>query len=438
MRKTVVLGVVLFLIQVSLIALVLVQQITWGGLDREHAFDVAAGPGGSVYVTGVTRSFGAGGEDAFLLKFAANGSLEWQRTYGTAPDDLNSGSELGRGVAVAADGAVYVTGNYRDGNLFLAKFSAAGSLQWQQTWGDAENVYSPSGVQIGAGGVYVAGFTGSGQGDAFLVKFDPASGAAVWQRTWGGDLFDGASDLAIGADGGIYIAGSTQLTANDAFLVKFTSNGDLAWQREWGIFDLEGEMLEGLTDAFGVGTAADGSVYITGSTSSTGHLRNIILVKFDANGSVVWERVGGPGSGAGTDVAVSANGNVHVTGNVLPEDPNANSGSAFVATFLSNGKGRDAAIWGGDPTDFESESGQRIAVATDGALVVAGAAGAPPYTFTKGNKNIKAPDAFLLIPAGTVATPAAVVGAANGIVGVPNGSLTYAGATDAALLRIQP
>jgi hypothetical protein len=51
---------------------------------------------------------------------------------------------------------------------------------------------------------------------------------------------------------------------------------------------------------------------------------------------------------------------------------------------------------------------------------------------------VKTPDAFLVIPAGTVATPAAVVGAANGIVGVPNGSLTYAGEDDAALLRIQP
>jgi Domain of unknown function (DUF5122) beta-propeller len=437
MRKTIVLGVLLSLIQIPLIALVLVQEITWGGIDRERASGVAAGPGGSVYVTGVTRSFGAGGEDAFLLKFAANGSLEWQRTYGTAPDDLNSGSELGRGVAVAADGAVYVTGNYRDGNLFLAKFLADGSLEWQQTWGDAENVYSPSNVEIGAGGVYVAGFTGSGGGDAFLVKFDPASGAAVWQRTWGGDLFDVADDLAIGADGGIYIAGSTQITANDAFLVKFTSDGDLAWQREWGIFDQAGEM-QGLTAAFGVGTAPDGSVYITGNTFSTGNLRNIILVKFDADGAVLWEKVGGPGSGAGTDVAVSPDGNVHVTGNVLAEDPNANSGSAFVATFLSNGKGRDAAIWGGDPTDFESESGVRIDVASDGALVVAGAAGAPPYTFIKGSKSVKTPAAFLVTPAGTVATPAAVVGTANGIVGVPNGSLTYAGESDAALLRIQP
>ena len=152
----------------------------------------------------------------------------------------------------------------------------------------------------------------------------------------------------------------------------------------------------------------------------------------------MWEKVGGPGFGAGLDVAVSTNGDVHVAGNVLAEYPNANSGPAFVATFLSNGKGRDAAIWGGDPTDFSSESGQRIDVAPDGSLVVAGAAGAPPYTFDKASKNVKAPDAFLIETTGVVGTPAAVVGVANGVVGMPNGSLTFAGETDAALIRVQP
>jgi hypothetical protein len=87
MRKAVALGAALTLLPVTLLAYVLQQERTWGGPDRDGAQGVAAAVDGSVYVTGATRSFGTGDEDAFLLKYAANGALSWQRTYGTAPDE---------------------------------------------------------------------------------------------------------------------------------------------------------------------------------------------------------------------------------------------------------------------------------------------------------------------------------------------------------------
>jgi uncharacterized delta-60 repeat protein len=438
MRKTIVLGVVLLLIQIPLIALVLVQEITWGGPDADLASDVAVASDGSVYLTGVTRSFGRGDEDAFLLKFAPNGSLVWQRTYGTAADLTSSGSESGQGVAVAADGSVYVTGNYRDGNVFLVKFNASGVLQWQRTWGDNGN--GAGGVAVGAdGSVYVAGvtftFDPGGQGDVFLLKFS-ADGRLQWQRTWGGTGFDVGHDVAIGSDGGIYVAGDTNsFFANDAFLVKFSPEGAVLWERDWAIFAQDG-VTAGLTDVFGVGTAADGSVYVTGNSTAAGFLENIVLVKFDATGAVVWERVGGPGFGTGIDVAVGSDGNVHVTGNLLLESAGCCGSAAFVWTFLSDGKTAGAAIWKG--SDLERASGQSIAVAPGGTLVVAGSAEAPPYTFDRAGKNAKAPNALLVTPVGTVTTPPGRVTRASGVVNTPAGSLVFAGATDAALLRMQP
>jgi hypothetical protein len=136
MRKPIALGAALTLLQLTLLAYVLQQERTWGGADRDGAQGVAAAADGSAYVTGGTRSFGAGDEDAFLLKYAANGALLWQRTYGTAADELNSGSESGIDVAVAPDNSgVVVLGNYRDGNIFLAKFSTDGAVIWDLTWG---------------------------------------------------------------------------------------------------------------------------------------------------------------------------------------------------------------------------------------------------------------------------------------------------------------
>ena len=57
MRKTMVLGAMLFLLYIPLHAYALVQERTWGGADRDGARGVATAADGSVYVTGGTRSF---------------------------------------------------------------------------------------------------------------------------------------------------------------------------------------------------------------------------------------------------------------------------------------------------------------------------------------------------------------------------------------------
>ena len=434
MRKTIVLGIALIVLQIPLLAYVLLQERNWGGPDRDAAHGVAVAGDGSVYVTGSTRSFGAGDDDAFLLKYGANGTLLWQRTYGTTPDNLNSGEESGIGVAVAPDNSgVLVVGNYRDGNIFLAKFSPAGALMWDLTWGG--NQEGASAIAVAPNGtIYVTGATfgfGVGQGDAFLLSFT-STGSLNWQRTWGGASFDVAHDIAVATDGSIFISGDTQFSANSAFLVKFAADGSVIWQREWGVVAKNG--VPGETTGHGVAAAPDGGAYVAGASTGAGADPNLVVVRFDSAGNFVWQRIGGPGFGSAEDVAVGPDGNVHVTGSVLPAD--ASGGNAFVWSLLANGRGTDAAVWGGaDP--FEGESGASIAIAPGGAILVAGSAGASPYSLTRGSKNAKAASTFLNTIVGTVTQPAGVVGNPAAVVNVPNGSQTFAGVSDAFLLRVQ-
>ena len=58
---------------------------------------------GNAYVAGNTQSFGAGGTDACLVKFNDTG-VEWNYTWG------GSGDEYGYGVALDSSGNAYVTG----------------------------------------------------------------------------------------------------------------------------------------------------------------------------------------------------------------------------------------------------------------------------------------------------------------------------------------
>jgi hypothetical protein len=437
MRKTIVLGTTLILSQIPLQAHVLLQQRTWGGPERDGAQGVAVAIDGSVYVTGSTRSFGAGGDDAMLLKYGADGMLQWQRTYGTAPDAFNSGEESGIDVAVAPDNSgVVVLGNYRDGNIFLAKFNPTGFLMWDLTWGAAGQAQESAGAIAVAtdGTIYVTGFTssfGAGQGDAFLLSF-ASSGAFIWQKTWGGGGFDVPHGVAVATDGNIYIAGDTQFNANSAFLVKFATDGSVVWQREWGLVAKNG--VPGETQGTGVAAAPAGGAYVSGSSTGAGADPNLLVARFDAAGNFVWQRVGGPGFGNTQDITVGPEGNVHLTGNILVQ---GSGGNAFVWTLLANGRANDASVWGGsDP--FESETGESIATAPDGTILVAGSAGASPYTFSRGSKNAKAASTFLATIAGTITTPAGVVGNSAAVVQTPAGSEAFAGVTDAFLLRVQP
>jgi hypothetical protein len=171
MRKTIVMGTILVLVQVPLLAYVLLQERTWGGTDRDGARGVAVRAlDGSVYVTGSTRSFDPGGEDAFLLKYDAGGSLIWQRTYGEATDATAVRAESGVGVVVAPDDSgVLVAGNYNGGRIFVVKFDHDGGLMWDLTWGGDQE--SAAGISLASDGtIYVTGVTRSfdvGQGDAF-------------------------------------------------------------------------------------------------------------------------------------------------------------------------------------------------------------------------------------------------------------------------------
>jgi len=439
MRKTIVLGTILVLVQIPLLAYVLLQERTWGGPDRDGARGVAVRAlDGSVYVTGATRSFDPAGEDAFLLKYDAGGNLLWQRTYGEATDATTVRAESGVGVVVAPDDSgVLVAGNYNGGRIFLAKFAHDdGALIWARTWGGDQE--TAGGIALASDGtIYVTGITnsfGAGQSDAFLLSFTP-DGTLNWQRTWGGGGFDPARDIAVATDGGIYISGETNsFGARAAFLVKFADTGAVISEVQWGLLANDG-VTTGDTLGNGVAAAPGGGAYVAGRTFEAGFNPNLVVVHIDGISNVVWARVGGPGFGAAQDVAVGPEGNVHVTGSILSEDE-LTGGNAFVWTLLGNGKPDSAAIWGGNE-EFEGEAGEGIAVTPTGDIVVVGSAGAPPYVFDRGSKNAKRANTFLAAVAGVVTTPALALVDPGIMPGTPEGSETFAGVSDAFLIRVQ-
>src|SRR5688572_32941003 len=89
------------------------------------------------------------------------------------------GSDSGEGVAVSADGSIYVAGNTPgpsfEPNIFLAKFTNTGALIWQRTWDGPQQFFGDNATDVAVApdqSVYASGSTLGTGGDALLLKFD--------------------------------------------------------------------------------------------------------------------------------------------------------------------------------------------------------------------------------------------------------------------------
>jgi uncharacterized delta-60 repeat protein len=407
----------------------LLSETTWGGANSDLGETVAVATDGSVYVAGRTSSFTTdSGLEIFVLKFAADGSLAWQRTW-----DIRGtfGDQESRDLAVAPDGSVYVAGLGGGGDAVLLKFDPDGNLLWQRTWGGT-GFESAEGVAVGAdGSVYLAGSTERTfreDSDAFVVKLSP-DGTIVWQKTYGTAAGDGGSDIVVGLDGNLFLTGVTSVADTFGFyLAKLDPlAGAVVWQRSY----LAGT---GIDPRAGLAVGPDGSVVVASALFEADFDLNSAVVKFDADGNLVWQRSwGGRDGDEPESVAVAADGTVFLAGStasfgVAPDD-------AFLVKMLpANGRGKEAVTWGGAGLD----KGHDLAIAPDGTIVLSGTAEAPPYEFLRASSRTSRLKGTLGTPTGVTTDVLGTFVDPAGVVGTPNGSLTYAGGFDAALLRILP
>lgn len=170
----------------------LLWQRSWGGSNPDQGSSLALDSAGNVYVAGSTNSFGAGGADAFLLKFTSAGSLLNQVTWGGSSDDKATG------VALDASGNAYVTGSTLSAGLtsdaFLLKFNSAGSLVMKRLYALTGATYGNGiAVNSSASQVWIAGSTIIGNNITGLILRLTTSGSIISQTTWGGN---GGSDAA--------------------------------------------------------------------------------------------------------------------------------------------------------------------------------------------------------------------------------------------------
>lgn len=153
--------------------------------------------GGSTSATLPGPNVSSGGQDAFVLRYDANGNVLWTRQFGTAANDTLYG------VSASGDGAAFAV-TQTDGTSYIHRYNASGVNDPPIPIASATAVAADE----SGGGATVARFRNSSTTDLGATRV--AGGSVVWE--FAQDLLDGedlAWAIAAGAGGTVYLAGST-------------------------------------------------------------------------------------------------------------------------------------------------------------------------------------------------------------------------------------
>lgn len=216
----------------------------FGGAYQDTISHIAVDGQGNIYIQGLFKDLsdwggkdklkaGGGSDlDVVLAKYDLNGDHIWSQRFGNAFNDVAGGVTVDPSGHVTMVGSFDKSASFGEGDdhtslgesdIFVARFTPAGKLEWARTLG-AEREDIAFGVAADAAGntVTTGWFQGSvdfgkgalvskGNKDVFALKLD-AKGATIWAETFGDKDHDQGRAVAIDDKGAAYLAGIFRFT----------------------------------------------------------------------------------------------------------------------------------------------------------------------------------------------------------------------------------
>lgn len=186
--------------------------------------------------------------------------------------------------------------------------------------------------------------------------------------TWGGTSIEWGSGLGL-TNEGIYVVGTTSSFGagrEDLVLVKWDTEGHLLWNRTWGGFQSD----------FGENIVVDqaGNIFTVCNSQSFG---NQVLIKWDSNGNQLWNRTWSEGRRGWETKIIMSNESIYTVDTRLTWDVSTPPHwSEFVDYSLmlrkweTNGTSVWSRTWGGD---YDYVFG--VATSSDASIYTVGTAG---------------------------------------------------------------
>jgi len=266
--------------------------------DRFISVTLASGGGyvvaGYSYSTnGDLTGLNKGNYDAIIAKYSSTGTLEWNKNFGGSDSDgFNSIAPTPDGGYIAAGWSSSTNGDLtglNNGNLdaIIVKFSANGALEWAKNFGGSEYDSFNSVALTPDGGYIVAGCSYSTDGDlagldmnemdAIIIKYN-SNGTLEWSKKFGGKGYDGFNSVAVTPDGYVAVGSDSSkgfVIKGDAIIVKYNFDGVIQWNKKFG-----GSGYDGFES---VAVTLDGGYIVAGYSNSTnGRLARLNKGWYDA------------------------------------------------------------------------------------------------------------------------------------------------------------
>lgn len=316
-----------------------------------------------------------GGNDAFLIKFNAQGNILWKKTYGGSGDDdfvsvieNNDGGLIAIGITSSNDGQVH--GNHGDNDAWLVNLNQNGKLLSQHCFGGTGDDEGLSIYKTHNGRIVFSGFSNSNDGDVhgnhgnydgWAVKLKQ-SGTIDWSKCFGGSNYDDLVPNITEIDNHLFFAGSTKSNDGDingyhggydAYVLKLQQSGSIIFCRSYGGSAEEKgqEMIK----------TADGNIVIAGNSGSNdGNVTNnsnfsMWVPKINSTtGNIMWQAfIDDPADTAtGFGIIQTCDHGFAVFGIIATGLSNIQTAQGYVAKIDANGITLWTRKFGGTDVDF--------------------------------------------------------------------------------------
>ncbi|HAY32838.1 MAG TPA: SBBP repeat-containing protein [Ignavibacteria bacterium] len=272
---------------------------------------------GNIYSSGKILGSGTG-FDIYTVKYNPSGNILWERIY----NGPGNGNDIAYSIALDNAGNVFVTGESRgdntDRDYVLIKYNVLGNEEWIRRYnGNSNSAEIPVKVITDISGNAVITGSSHEAGELFnvvTIKYN-SDGDILWIKHFDGAESgnDMANDMDIDESGNIYVSGSTFTSAsiNDYLIIKYSGAGDELWFRSYNGTANGNDNMTSLT------LDISGNAVITGSSVGAGTGLDIVTIKYNRSGDVLWERrftTPTLNIEEGKDISGDNLGNIFVTG----------------------------------------------------------------------------------------------------------------------------
>lgn len=339
-------------------------------------------------------------------------SVDWKKVLG------GNGNDYGYSIIKTTDGGFLVSGRTTSNNgdvtatkggidMWAVKLDAAGTIQWQKTYGGNADEYSAAAAATPDGGYVLTGYTLSnnngdvgqnhGNIDFWVVKIN-GTGAIQWQKTLGGSGEDRPYAITVTTEGRIGVAGYTMSNNNgdvganhgsqDMWVMLLDNgNGNFLWKKTFG--------GNGDEVAKALAPAPDGGLYVGGTTTSNNNgdvgatkgSNDFWLLQLDRHLDIVWNKTyGGSNMDDLNAIAVGPNNTLIATGSTKSNgsgDVGASKGGEDTWVMQLNAT-TGALSWQKVYGGIQIDVAKSVLVRANGNIVLAG------YTYSNNSGDVEA------------------------------------------------